>query len=86
MIRSYITAVNRDRSHRYGAFVASVAERARQRASYNPLSERTIQNPYPSYTRFRKVTARAFTKPRLMALEPTTEALAEDTVERGEVE
>ena len=133
------------------------AERASQRASYNPLSERTIQNPYPpnarlrkhspvhrsvllgswilsryhdvlavarghkrfsndprwrnatarvlppapddysillvdppNHTRLRKVAARAFTKSRPMALEPTIEALAEDIVEctvaRGEVE
>ena len=40
--RSHNTAVNRDRWRRYGAFVASVAERARHGASYNPLSERTI--------------------------------------------
>ena len=155
--RSHNTAVNRDRWRRYGAFVASVAERARHGASYNPLSERTIQNPYPVYarlrqhspvhrsvilgswilsryadvlavardherfsndprwrnatasvlppapddysillvdppehTRLRKVAARAFTRPRLMALEPTIEALANDIVEhavaRGEVE
>ena len=137
--------------------VANVAERARHGASYNPLSERTIQNPYPVYarlrqhspvrrsvilgswilsryddvlavardherfsndprwrnatasvlppapddysillvdppehTRLRKVAACAFTRPRLMALEPTIEALANDIVERavehGEVE
>ena len=31
----------------------------------------------------RKVAARAFTRPRLMALEPTIEALANDIVERA---
>ena len=54
MNRSHNTAVNRDRWRRYGAFVASVAERARHGASYNPLSERTIQNPYPVYARLRQ--------------------------------
>ena len=154
---SHNTAVYRDRWRRYGAFVVSVAERARHGASYNPLSERTIQDPYPVYarlrkhspvhrsvilgswilsryadvlavardhdrfsndprwrnatasvlppapddysillvdppehTRLRKVAARVFTRPRLMALEPAIEALAEDIVERavdrGEVE
>ena len=52
--RSHNTAVNRDRWRRYGAFVASVAERARHGANYNPLSERTIQNPYPVYARLRR--------------------------------
>ena len=52
--RSHNTAVNRDRWRRYGAFVASVAERAHHGASYNPLSERTIQNPYPVYARLRR--------------------------------
>ena len=155
--RSHNLAVNRDRWRRYGAFAASIAEHARHGASYNPLSERTIQNPYPVYarlrrhspvhrsvilgswilsryddvlavardherfsndprwrnatasvlppapddysillvdppehTRLRKVAARAFTRPRLMTLEPTIEALAnnivEHAVERGEVE
>ena len=155
--RSHNPAVNRDRWRRYGAFAASIAEHARHGASYNPLSERTIQNPYPVYarlrrhspvhrsvilgswilsryddvlavardherfsndprwrnatasvlppapddysillvdppehTRLRKVAARAFTRPRLMTLEPTIEALAnnivEHAVERGEVE
>ena len=150
MNRSHNTAGNRDRWRRYGAFVASVAERARHGASYNPLSERTIQNPYPVYarlrrhspvhrsvilgrwilsryddvlavardherfsndprwrnatasvlppapddysillvdppehTRLRKVAARAFTRPRLMALKPIIEALAHDIVERA---
>ena len=140
--RSHNPAVNRDRWRRYGAFAASIAEHARHGASYNPLSERTIQNPYPVYarlrrhspvhrsvilgswilsryddvlavardherfsndprwrnttasvlppapddysillvdppehTRLRKVAARAFTRPRLMTLEPTIEAL-----------
>ena len=54
MNRSHNTSVNRDRWRRYGAFVASVAERARHGASYNPLSERTIQNPYPVYVRLRQ--------------------------------
>ena len=155
--RSHNPAVNRDRWRRYGAFAASIAEHARHSASYNPLSERTIQNPYPVYarlrrhspvhrsvilgswipsryddvlavardherfsndprwrnttasvlppapddysillvdppehTRLRKVAARAFTRPRLMTLEPTIEAFAnnivERAVERGEVE
>ena len=52
--RSHNTAVNCDRWRRYGAFVASVAERAHHGASYNPLSERTIQNPYPVYARLRQ--------------------------------
>ena len=135
---------------RYGALAASLAERARHGASYNPLSERTIQNPYPVYarlrqrspvhrsailgswlisryedvlavardhtrfsndprwrnatasvlppapddysillvdppehTRLRKAAARAFTKPKLMALAPTIEALANDIVDRA---
>ena len=155
--RSHNPAVNRDRWRRYGAFAASIAEHALHGASYNPLSERTIQNPYPVYarlrrhspvhrsvilgswilsryddvlavardherfsndprwrnttasvlppapddysillvdppehTRLRKVAARAFTRARLMTLEPTIEALAnnivERAVERGEVE
>ena len=128
----------------------SLAERARHGASYNPLSERTIQDPYPAYarlrsrspvhrstilgswvisryddvlsiardhhrfsndprwrnatpsvlppapdeysillvdppehTRLRKVAARAFTKPKLTALAPTIEALADEIVERA---
>lgn len=44
----------------------------------------------PEHTRLHKVAARAFTRPRLIALEPTIEALANDIVERavehGEVE
>ena len=155
--QDHTTAVIRDRWRRYGAFAASVVERTRRGASYNPLSERTIQNPYPVYarlrkhspvhrsfilgswilsryhdvlavardhkrfsndprwrnatasvlppapddysillvdppehTRLRKVAARAFTQPKLMALAPTIEALANDVVERaverGEVE
>ena len=44
----------RDRWRRYSAYAASLAERARHGASYNPLSERTIQNPYPVYARLRK--------------------------------
>ena len=43
----------RDRWRRYGAFAVSLAEQACHGASYNPLSERTIQNPYPAYTRLR---------------------------------
>ena len=155
--QDHTTAVIRDRWRRYGAFAASVVERTRRGASYNPLSERTIQNPYPAYaqlrkhspvhrsfilgswilsryhdvlavardhkrfsndprwrnatasvlppapddysillvdppehTRLRMVAARAFTRPRLMALAPTIKALANDIVERaaerGEVE
>ena len=128
----------------------SLAERARHGASYNPLSERTIQDPYPAYarlrsrspvhrstilgswvisryddvlsiardhhrfsndprwrnatasvlppapdeysillvdppehTRLRKVAAGAFTKPKLTALAPTIEALADEIVERA---
>ena len=128
----------------------SLAERARHGASYNPLCERTIQDPYPAYarlrsrspvhrstilgswvisryddvlsiardhhrfsndprwrnatasvlppapdeysillvdppehTRLRKVVARAFTKPKLTALAPTIEALADEIVERA---
>ena len=142
--------MNRDRWRRYGALAVSAAEHVRHRASYNPLSERTIQNPYPVYarlrrhspvhrstilgswivsryhdvlavardherfsndprwrnatasvlppapddysillvdppehTRLRKVAAGAFTRPRLMALAPTIEALADDIVERA---
>ena len=54
MKRSSDTAVNHDRWRRYGAFVASVAERARHGATCNPLSERTIQNPSPVYARLRR--------------------------------
>ena len=52
--RSHNPAVNRDRWRRDGAFAASIAEHARHGASYNPLSERTIQNPYPVYARLRR--------------------------------
>ena len=157
MNTSPTTAAQRDRWLRYGAFAAGVAERVRHGASYNPLSERTVQNPYPVYarlrehspvhrsvilgswiisryddvlaiardherfsndprwrnatasvlppapddysillvdppehTRLRKVAARAFTRPKLLELEPTIEALANDIVDRavkrGEVE
>ena len=142
--------VTRDPWRRYGAFALSLAERARQGASYNPLCERTIQNPYPVYarlrerspvhqstilgswvisryddvlavardhlrfsndprwrnaapsvlppapddysillvdppehSRLRKVAARVFTRPKLTALAPTIEALADDIVERA---
>ena len=54
MNHSHNTAVNRDRWRRYGAFAASIAEGARYGASYNPLSERTIQNPYPVYAKLRR--------------------------------
>ena len=49
--RSHNPAVNRDRWRRYGAFAASIAERARHGASYNPLSERTIRK-HPVSTAF----------------------------------
>ena len=48
------TATQRDRWLRYGAFAAGVAERVRHGASYNPLSERTVQDPYPVYARLRE--------------------------------
>ena len=48
------TAAQRDRWRRYGAFAAGVAERVRHGASYNPLSERTVQDPYPVYARLRE--------------------------------
>ena len=150
MNSSHTNATQRDRWRRYGAFAASLAERTRHGASYNPLSESTIQNPYPAYarlrsrspvhrstilgswvisryddvlavardharfsndprwrnatasvlppapddysillvdppghTRLRKVAAHAFTKPKLTALEPTIEALANDIVDRA---
>ena len=37
----------------------------------------------PEHTRLRKVAARVFTKPKLTALAPTIEALADDIVERA---
>ena len=150
MKSSHTHAARHDRWRRYGAFAASLAERALRGASYNPLSERTIQNPYPVYaalrkrspvhrssilgswlisryddvlavardherfsndprwrnatasvlppapddysillvdppehTRLRKVAAQAFTKPKLMALAPHIEALAEEIVGRA---
>lgn len=43
-----------DRWRRCGAFAVSLAERARHGASYNPLSESTIQDPYPVYARLRR--------------------------------
>ena len=46
-------ASKHDGLRRYGALAASLAERARHGASYNPLSKRTIQNPYPVYARLR---------------------------------
>ena len=149
MNSSHPHATQRDRWRRYGAFAASLAERARHGASYNPLCESIIQNPYPAYarlrsrspvhrsailgswvisryddvlavardharfsndprwrnatasvlppapddysillvdppehTRLRKVAAQAFTKPKLMALAPAIEALANDIVDR----
>ena len=54
MNASPTTAAQRDRWRRYGAFAAGVAERVRHGASYNPLSERTVQNPYPVYARLRE--------------------------------
>ena len=150
MKSSHTHAAQHDPWRRYGAFAASLAERALRGASYNPLSERTIQNPYPVYaalrrrspvhrssilgswlisryddvlavardherfsndprwrnatasvlppapddysillvdppehTRLRKVAAQAFTKPKLMALAPHIEALAEEIVGRA---
>ena len=147
---SHPHATQRDRWRRYGAFAASLAESVRHGASYNPLCESTIQNPYPGYarlrsrspvhrsailgswvisryddvlavardhtrfsndprwrnatasvlppapdeysillvgppehTRLRKAAAQAFTKPKLMALAPTIEALANDIVDRA---
>ena len=50
---THTNATQRDRWRRYGAFAVSLAERARHGASYNPLCERTIQDPYPAYTRLR---------------------------------
>ena len=47
MNASPTTAAQRDRWRRYGVFAAGVAERVRHGASYNPLSERTVQDPYP---------------------------------------
>ena len=150
MKSSHTHAAPRDRWRRYGAFAASLVERARHGASYNPLSERTIQDPYPVYarlrrrspvhrsailgswlisryedvlavardherfsndprwrnatasvlppapddysillvdppehTRLRRVAAQAFTRPKLTALAPHIEALAEEIVERA---
>ena len=147
---NHTNATQGDRWRRYGAFAVSLAERVRHGASYNPLCERTIQDPYPAYmrlrsaspvhrsailgswvisryddvlsvardhlrfsndprwrnatasvlppapddysillvdppehTRLRKVVARAFTKPKLTALAPTIEALADEIVERA---
>ena len=53
MDNTHTNATQRDRWRRYGAFAVSLAERARYGASYNPLCERTIQDPYPAYTRLR---------------------------------
>ena len=50
---SHTPATQRDRWRRYGAFAVSLAERVRYGASYNPLCESTIQNPYPAYARLR---------------------------------
>ena len=150
MNSSHPLATQRDRWRRYGAFAVSLAERVRHGASYNPLCESTIQNPYrayaglrnrspvhrsailgswvisryddvlavardharfsndprwrnatasvlppapddysillvdsPEHTRLCKVAAQAFTKPKLMALAPTIEALANDIVDRA---
>ena len=150
MKSNHTNAASHDRWRRYGAFVASLVERAQRGASYNPLSERTIQDPYtvyarlrrrspvhrsailgswlisryedvlavardharfsndprwrnatasvlppapddysillvdpPEHTRLRKVAAQAFTKPKLMALASTIEALANEIVERA---
>ena len=54
MSSSHTKATQHDRWRRYGAFAASLAERARHGASYNPLSERTIQDPYTAYARLRR--------------------------------
>ena len=51
---SHTHATPRDRWRRYGALAVSLAERARHGASYNPLSESTIQDPYPVYARLRR--------------------------------
>ena len=48
MDNTHTNATPRDRWRRYGAFAVSLAERARYGASYNPLCERTIQDPYPA--------------------------------------
>ena len=47
-------AAEHDWWRRCGAFAVSLAERARHGASYNPLSESVIQNPYPVYARLRR--------------------------------
>ena len=150
MDNTHPNATQSDRWRRYGAFGVSLAERARLGASYNPLCERTIHDPYPAYTRLRsaspvhrsailgswvisryddvlavardhlrfsndprwrnatpsvlrpapddysillvdppehtrlrKVAVQAFTKPKLTALAPTIEALADEIVERA---
>ena len=66
----------------------------RQPVAVSPLSERApacaapddysilLVDP-PEHTRLRKVAARAFTKPKLTALAPTIEALADEIVERA---
>ena len=51
--RTDTNTTRRDRWRRYGAFGVSLAEQARHGATYNPLSERTIQDPYPAYARLR---------------------------------
>ena len=48
---THTNATQGDRWRRYGAFAVSLAERVRHGASYNPLCERTIQDPYPAYMR-----------------------------------
>ena len=50
---NHTNATQGDRWRRYGAFAVSLAERVRHGASYNPLCERTIQDPYPAYMRLR---------------------------------
>ena len=48
------TGTEHDRWRRYGAAAISAIERVHHGASYNPLSEGTIQDPYPAYAQLRK--------------------------------
>ena len=54
MSRPSSSSAGDDQWRRYGAFAVSLAEWVRHGASYNPLSERTIQDPYPAYARLRR--------------------------------
>lgn len=54
MKRILARVARHERVRRCGASAVSLAERARHRASYNPLCESTIQDPYPVYSRLRK--------------------------------